>query len=241
MATVAPPSITHPTAPEASTGAATATERRVGWLMAGTGLALFLVMMLLGILMRLTQADLLGLSDAWFYRLMTLHGAGMIVSSLLVMMGALWYVLRPIITLSTPRLLWAYACIVGGAVLVLLSTIVGHFATGWTFLWPLPFYSLGQWSTWATTIFLLGMAAVGVGFFIYCVDLLTSITSSYGVLALARRSYCSTAPTRPRRRSADAPSCLRGRCLGRRHHIVLHAHRVIDSDVTSNPCGQKLA
>ena len=35
-----------------------------------------------------------GLSPAWFYRLMTLHGVGMITGVLLVMMGALWYVLH---------------------------------------------------------------------------------------------------------------------------------------------------
>ncbi len=50
--------------------------------------------------MRLTQATVISLSPAWFYRLLTLHGAGMITGALLAMMGALWYVLHATVPLS---------------------------------------------------------------------------------------------------------------------------------------------
>jgi hypothetical protein len=40
--------------------------------------------------MRLTQATVIALSPGWFYRILTLHGAGMLTGVLLVMMGALW-------------------------------------------------------------------------------------------------------------------------------------------------------
>ena len=70
-------------------------ERRIGLLFAATGVALIAVMGVLGLIMRLTQATVLDVSPAWFYRLMTLHGAGMITGALLAMMGALWYVLPP--------------------------------------------------------------------------------------------------------------------------------------------------
>ena len=65
-------------------------ERRIGLLFAGTGLAVFAVMGIFGLLMRLTQATVLDISPAWFYRLMTVHGAGMLTGALLAMMGALW-------------------------------------------------------------------------------------------------------------------------------------------------------
>ena len=110
--------------PAAAVPAPTSEERRIGALMGGTGLALFLVMMLLGITMRSTQAKLVGVSDPWFYRLMTLHGAGMLVAMLLVMMGGMWFVLRPHVQLSVRRLLWAYGLIVVGAVLVLQEEAV---------------------------------------------------------------------------------------------------------------------
>ena len=156
-----------------------ARTRAVGWLFAGTGLALFAVMGLLGLAMRLTQADVLGISPAWFYRLMTLHGAGMLTGALMAMMGGLWFVVRPSVRLGFGRMLAAYAAILVGAVAVVIAVIIGGFATGWTFLSPLPFDSAGQWSTWATATFLGGLALVGVGFFVYCIDMLASITATY--------------------------------------------------------------
>ena len=179
METSAIAAVTHPE------GAALYPEpgqqsRTVGWLFAGTGLALFAAMGLLGLAMRLTQADVLGISAAWFYRLMTLHGAGMLSGALLAMMGGLWFVLRPSVRLGFGRMLTAYAAILAGVVAVLIAVLVGGFATGWTFLSPLPFDSAGQWSTWATATFLGGLALVGVGFFIYCIDLLSSITATFG-------------------------------------------------------------
>ncbi len=176
--------VAHPRAAELAP-LPTLIERRVGWLFAGTGLLLFALMGLAGLAMRLTQANVLGISDAWFYRLMTVHGAGMLVGAMLVMMGALWFVMRPVLELSASRLLWSYGTIVGGAGLVVVAVAVGGFATGWTFLSPLPFHPAGQWSTWATATFLAGMVLVGAGFFLYCLDLFAATTNRYGGLSRA--------------------------------------------------------
>jgi cytochrome c oxidase subunit 1 len=157
----------------------TARARAVGWLFAGTGLALFAAMGLLGLTMRLTQADVLGISPAWFYRLMTLHGAGMLTGALLAMMGGLWFVVRPGVRLGFGRVLAAYAAILAGVVAVVVAVLIGGFATGWTFLSPLPFDSAGQWSAWATATFLGGLVLVGAGFFLYCIDILSSVTATY--------------------------------------------------------------
>jgi cytochrome c oxidase subunit 1 len=156
-------------------------QRAVGWLFAGTGLALFALMGLLGLAMRLTQADVLGISPQWFYRLMTLHGAGMLAGALLAMMGGLWFVVRASVpALSFGRVLCSYAAIVIGALAIVVAVLIGGFATGWTFLSPLPFDSAGEWSTWATVTFLGGMGLVGVGFFIYCIDVLAATTTAHG-------------------------------------------------------------
>ena len=155
-------------------------ERIVGWLCAGTGLALFAVMGLLGLAMRLTQAEAIGVSPEWFYRLMTLHGAGMLAGALLAMMGGLWFVLRPVAPLRLGRMLASYAAVVVGAVTVLVATVFGGFATGWTFLSPLPFSSAGEWETWAAVTFFAGLILVGVGFFVFCIDVLATVTTAYG-------------------------------------------------------------
>ena len=69
------PSALHPRA-AAFTDDARSIERRVGLLFAATGIVLILLMGVLGLIMRLTQATVIDLSPAWFYRLMTLHGDG---------------------------------------------------------------------------------------------------------------------------------------------------------------------
>ncbi|MFN8215067.1 MAG: cbb3-type cytochrome c oxidase subunit I [Solirubrobacterales bacterium] len=160
-------------------------QRLVGWLFGGAGLTLFAVMGLLGLTMRLTQADVLDISPAWFYRLMTLHGAGMLAGAMLAMMGGLWYVIRASVPLSLGRMLASLGAILLGAVAIVVAVIIGGFAAGWTFLDPLPFDSAGQWGTWATATFFSGMVLVGVGFFIYCIDVLTGTTAAYGGLSRA--------------------------------------------------------
>jgi cytochrome c oxidase subunit 1 len=157
-------------------------ERRLGLLFAGTGIALVAAMGVLGLIMRLTQATVIDLSPGWFYRLMTLHGAGMLTGALLAMMGALWYVLRSMVALSLQRVLVSYLLLVSGAVCVVVASLIGGFGTGWTFLAPLPFYPAGQWRPWATDVFLVGMLLAGAGFFVFCADVLAKTTATYGGL-----------------------------------------------------------
>ncbi|HZO97911.1 MAG TPA: cbb3-type cytochrome c oxidase subunit I [Gaiellaceae bacterium] len=185
-ATTAPvgiPAVLHPRAAEFTRAGARALERRIGLLYLGTGVALVAAMGVLGVLMRLDQATVVGISQAWFYRLMTLHGAGMLTGLLVAMMGALWYVLRETVPLRAGRMLAAYALIAAGALAVVVATLPGGFAGGWTFLPPLPFYPAGQWSTWSEAAFLAGMGAVGLGFGVFCVDVVEQATARHGGLA----------------------------------------------------------
>lgn len=156
------------------------TDRNIAGLVALTGLALFAVMGIAGLVMRLAQANVLEVSPTWFYPLLTLHGVGMITGALLSGMGALWFVLRTDVALSVGRMIAAYVAILLGTAAVLVATVIGGFAAAWTFLWPLPFDAAGQWSTWATVVFLVGVLLVGVGFLIYCIDVLEQITRAFG-------------------------------------------------------------
>jgi cytochrome c oxidase subunit 1 len=174
--------VLHPRAAE-STPLPRAAERSIGLLFIGSGLAVFALMGLFGLAMRLTQATVLDVSPAWFYRLMTVHGAGMLTGALLAMMGALWFVLRETVPLRSGRALTSYMFILVGAVCVIVAVLVGGFATGWTFLTPLPFHPAGQWSMWATQLFLVGLLLVGAGFFVFCTDVLATTTTTYGGLA----------------------------------------------------------
>jgi cytochrome c oxidase subunit I len=168
----------HPQA-IAFTGQARGIERRLGLLFAGTGVALVAGMGVLGLIMRLTQATVIGLSPAWFYRLLTLHGAGMITGVLLAMMGALWYVLHATVPLKPGRMLATYALTIAGVLAVLVATLVGGFGAGWAFLPPLPFYPAGQWSVWSESLFFAGNLLIGAGFCVFCVDVLEQTTNTY--------------------------------------------------------------
>ncbi len=183
MATVAAatPSVLHPSA-AAFTVEARPIERRIGLLFAATGVALIAAMGVLGLIMRLTQATVISLSPAWFYRILTLHGAGMIVACLLAGMGALWYVLHPTVPLRPAWMLATYLLVLGGVVAVLVATLVGGFGAAYTFLPPLPFYPAGQWSVWSESLFFVGYLLVGTGFCVYCVDVLERTTTTYGGL-----------------------------------------------------------
>ncbi len=172
--------VIHPRAVELGLAEPRLSERRIAWLFGGTGIAVFAVMGLAGLTMRLAQAEVYDLSPSWFYRLLTLHGAGMLTGALLVMMGALWFVVRREVPLSLERMLASYLLILVGAVGVIVATLIGGFGTGWTFLSPLPFYPAGQWDTWATDAFLVGILLVGAGFFVFCLDVLIKVTATYG-------------------------------------------------------------
>jgi cytochrome c oxidase subunit 1 len=175
------PSALHPRA-AAFTGHARSIERRVGLLFAATGIVLILMMGVLGLIMRLTQASVIDLSPAWFYRLLTLHGMGMITGALIAAMGALWYVLHESVPLRVGHMLASYALTVVGAVAVLVATLIGGFGAGWTFLPPLSFYPAGQWPVWSESVFFVGMLLVGGGFFVYCIDVLRQTSNTYGGL-----------------------------------------------------------
>jgi cytochrome c oxidase subunit 1 len=158
-------------------------QRLIAWLFGGTAIALFFLMAIGGVLMRLNQAEIIDIGAIAFYRIMTLHGAGMIVAALLGTSGGLWYAVREILPLDVNRMLANWILTVVGALVVLVSTLVGGFATGWTFLYPLPFMSAGQWGDPAAIGYLLGLALVAIGFLVFCIDLVTKTVQHYGSLS----------------------------------------------------------
>lgn len=148
-----------------------------------TGLFVLPLLGLPGFLLLLTHAGL-PLDPGWFYRLMTLHGSGMITGTLLAAMGGLAAVVGRSVRLST-RWLWiTFAVYVLGVGLVVAAILIGRFATGWTVLYPLPFegktWGLGAgWAAYA------GYFGVGLGFLLYCLHIVLATARTYGGLGKA--------------------------------------------------------
>lgn len=159
-----------------------AQTRRVALVYLVTGFVAFLAMGLLGFIMRLDQSGVFQLSLSWFYRILTLHGAGMVSSSLLAGMGALVGTLADSVRLRERPLWIGFLLYVLGMGLVVLATLVGGFAAGWTVLYPLPYHSLGGWSLWAAITAYAGYLLIAVGFALYCVEILRAVTVRYGSL-----------------------------------------------------------
>lgn len=125
-----------------------------------TGFALLLILGLAGLLMRAIQSGLLRGFAGWFFPILTLHGIGMVALVALVPLAGCWYIFASRVPMSTRLWTICYGATVLAVVLVLVSTLIGRFGTGWTFLYPLPYQSAGGWEVWAFVPFLLAVTIV---------------------------------------------------------------------------------
>jgi len=162
---------------------------------AAVGLVL-LLMMLLGLVMRMAQAQWVTIDPGLFYILMTMHGAGMVGIAGLGGAAILWHFVRRYAPVSTGVFLTNLVFFLLGAILILGAGFVGGFAAGWTFLFPLPAISGDAWSINAAACYLLGLLLIGVGFLLFFLDVARGIIAAYGSLAnaLGARQVFGLAP-----------------------------------------------
>jgi len=146
-----------------------------------SGLVL-LLMMSVGLVMRLAQSELLDISDAFFYQLLTVHGTGMVGIAALGGASVMWYFASRYLNLSRVVLLANLVLFLLGVVMILGSVLLGGFAAGWTFLFPLPAMGKGLWGTGAAALFLGGLLSVGTGFLLLHLDMGRAIIKKYGSL-----------------------------------------------------------
>lgn len=144
-----------------------------------------LLMMTFGLLMRLNQGSLIALSADRFYQSLTVHGTGMVGITGIGGAAILWYFLGRHLRLSVPVLAFNLVAFLIGAAMILYAAFIGGFAAGWTFLFPLPANSLGQWNANAAALHLSGLLLIGVGFLLFHLDTGRAIIGKYGNLARA--------------------------------------------------------
>lgn len=147
--------------------------------------AVFALMMLLGLIMRAAQGDLIALDPALFYQILSAHGAGMVGTAGLSGAAIMWYFVGRYVKLSA-AMYWAFVGLfLLGVVLILVSIFIGQYGGAWTFLFPLPALSGGVWEPWAAAMFILGYVSIGVGFLLYYLAIGTPIIKKYGGLGRA--------------------------------------------------------
>lgn len=140
---------------------------------------LFPILIVLGIYMRTVQAGHLAGLQSWFYPVMTLHGLGMVglwfTAPLACVSDALQRYVKPSGAVS-----WlALGGTVLGVVLLLVCVLLGRFAAGWYFLYPLPL--LGGWPKWSAVVFLIALTILGATWLVWSLDLLRAIARRYSL------------------------------------------------------------
>jgi cytochrome c oxidase subunit I len=140
----------------------------------------FLLMMILGLVMRAAQGGLLEIDATLFYQIMTAHGAGMVGTAGLTGAAIMWYFVGRYVDLIT-GVYWAFlGFFLLGVVLILGGIFIGGFGGGWTFLFPLPAISGGAWEAGAAASFILGYTAIGVGFLLLHLEIGRKLIIAYG-------------------------------------------------------------
>ncbi len=147
--------------------------------------AVLLLLMLFGFLMRLSQGELLPLPPERFYQVMTAHGIGMVGIAGFSGAAVMWWFLSRAVQLSTAILIANLVLFLVGVVLILGAVFIGGFAGAWTFLYPLPALSGGNWGENAAATYLLGLLLVGVGFLLLYLDVARAVIVRYGGLGRA--------------------------------------------------------
>ena len=145
----------------------------------------FLLMMLIGLVMRAAQGNLIELDPAFFYQLLSAHGAGMVGTAGLSGAAIMWYFVGRYVPLSRGMYFGFLGLFLLGVVFILVAIFIGGYGGAWTFLFPLPAISGGAWEVWAAALFILGYTAIGVGFLLYYIALGYPIIKQYGGLGRA--------------------------------------------------------
>lgn len=158
------------------------TKRIVVFPLALSG-ALVLLMMIVGVLMLLCQGKLLVLDNRLFYKIMTLHGTGMIGAAALAVSSIMWYFLSQYVPLKRAVFQLYIILFLVGVAMVLVSIFSFDFAGAWTFLYPLPAISGGMWGKTGAALYLGGMLVIGTAFLIFFLEAARAIINVYGSLA----------------------------------------------------------
>ncbi len=142
--------------------------------------AVFLLMMIFGLAMRAAQGALVEIEPGLFYQLMTVHGAGMVGTAGLSGATILWYFTGRHVPLIAGVFHAFLALFLLGVGLILGAIFLGGYAGAWTFLYPLPAFSAGQWEAGAAVTFLLGYTSIGVGFLLLHLEVMRKLIAAYG-------------------------------------------------------------
>ncbi len=155
----------------------TANKNTLNWML--VTVLLFPVLVILGLFLRSVQANALPSQQVWFYPAMTLHGLGMVGLWFTASMACAIQALSPHIKISRIVSGLAFWGTLVGVVMLIATTLVGRFAAGWYFLYPLPLK--GTWPAWSAVLFLASLTILGATWLVWALDVLRAIAKRYTI------------------------------------------------------------
>jgi cytochrome c oxidase subunit I len=111
------------------------------------------LMMIFGVIMLLNQGNVVRISPQMFYKVMTIHGTGMIGIAALGGSAIMWYYLSKYIQLNAKVFLANLILSLIDVVMILVAIFGFNFSDGWTFLFPLSSLLFKYiWENWCVII-----------------------------------------------------------------------------------------
>jgi len=159
-----------------------------------TALILFVVLVLLGLVMRLGQSGAVAVRPDYFYAIMTLHGLGMAGVLYTAGYAANWYLVSKYVQPSVALMRFNFVLILLGVVGLIVATLVGRFGPGWYMLYPLPF--LTTWAGWSIGLAVLSVMLLGTAWLLGQLDLLRVFAGKYGLSGMLGWQYFGKGETR---------------------------------------------
>lgn len=150
-----------------------------------TAVALFVVLMLIALTMRMTQATWLNVRPDLFYKFLSMHGAGMVGTVSLATTAVMWFFLRKYVRLHLWAFVTNYVLFMLGVLCINGSVFVGGYGALWTFLYPLPVRGMGLWTSHTAALFMLGYLLIGGGSLLFYLDAAGAIIKVHGNLGRA--------------------------------------------------------
>ncbi len=148
------------------------------------------ILVLLGMIMRGAQSNLLPILDAErFYSILTLHGLGMAGLWFVAGMAGVCALLRRYVRLRSWANQVAFFGTLIGVVMLIIATLIGKYGPGWYFLYPLSITSAGVWEEWVTYTFLSAIAILGVVWTLWCLDVMWGIARRYSLASALSWHY----------------------------------------------------
>ena len=152
-----------------------------------TVLIVFVVLVLLGLVMRLAQSGAVEVRPDYFYAIMTLHGLGMAGVLYTAGYAAVWYLVSKYVQPSVGLMRFNFVLILLGVVGLIVATLIGRFGPGWYMLYPLPF--MITWPGWSIGMAVISVMLLGTAWLLGQLDLLRAIVGRYGLSGMLGWQY----------------------------------------------------